>query len=698
MTVSAKWIELNNELKIKKNGQYQFKKDKEAVKSYFVDYVNQNTVFFHDLEEKLDYLFKNEYYDKGIFDKYTFGDIKDLYKQVYAKKFRFPSFMSAFKFYNNYALKTDDQSKFLERYEDKIVVNALFHADGDIEKAKENAEVMIEGGYQPSTPAFLNAGRLRGGEKVSCFLLTTPDSTEGIEYVDTSSAQLSRRGGGVGINLSKVRAEGESIKGVEGVAGGIVGVCKKLETTFNYYDQQGQRNGSGVVYLNIFHSDIEKFLDTKKINADENIRLKSLSIGVIAESKFFELAEDGKPYFVFYPYTVFKEYGIHMDDMDMDKWYDELIENKNIKKRQLDPRKMLVKIAQIQQESGYPYWMFKSNANKNHALKDIGTIEMSNLCNEVYQLSKPSIIRGYEGVDEFGYDISCVLGSLNIVPIMDKKMFRKAVRVGVNCLNTVAKSTSIDAVPTVKKANLDFQSIGLGVMNLHGFLAKNKIMFESEEAKDFANTFFMMMNFYSLERSMEISIEEGFKFKHFEKSEYAKGTYFNKYITNDYSPKTEKIKEIFKDFDIPNIEDWKRLKEQVMKNGLAHAYRQCIAPTGSISYVQNATASIAPIMEQIETRTYGDSTTHYPMPYMNSDNFFFYKTAYDIDMFKFIDLVSVIQEHVDQGISTILYVDSNKTTRELARYYIYAHKKGLKGLYYTRTKLLSVDECLSCSI
>lgn len=697
-TKSAKWIELNNEVKIMKEGKYQFEKDKDAVHSYFVDYVNKNTMFFHDYEEKLKYLFENNYYDKSLFDKYKLDDVIELYDYAFSKRFRFPSFMSAYKFFNNYAMTTDDGKVFLERYEDRVVVNALFHADGDIIKAKQNTNIMMEGGYQPATPSFLNAGRARSGEKVSCFLLSTPDSTEGIEYVDTSSAQLSRRGGGVGINLSKVRSAGESIKGVEGVSGGIIGICKKLEDTFSYYNQMGQRSGSGVVYLNIHHSDIEQFLETKKINADESIRLKTLSIGVIAESKFFELAEEGKPYFVFYPHSVFKEYGKHMDDMDMNEWYDTLVENPNVRKRQLDPRKMLTKIAQIQQESGYPYWMFKTNANKNHALKDIGDIEMSNLCNEVYQLTLPSDIQGYAGTDTFGSDISCVLGSLNIAPIMDKKILRESVRVGVDSLNTVAKTTSIDSVPSVKNGNDNFRSIGLGVMNLHGFLAKSRIMFESEEAKDFANVFFAAMNYYSLERSMEIAKEEGFVFKYFEKSEYAKGTYFEKYITNDYLPTLDKVKVLFEGMDLPTREDWVKLKEQVAIHGIAHAYRHCIAPTGSISYVQSATASIAPITEQIETRMYGDSTTHYPMPYMDNSNFFYYKTAYNTDMFKFIDLVAVIQEHIDQGISTILYVSSDKTTRDLSRYYIYAEKSGLKGLYYTRTNLSSIDECLSCSV
>ena len=136
----------------------------------------------------------------------------------------------------------------------------------------------------------------------------------------------------------------------------------------------------------------------------------------------------------------------------------------------------------------------------------------------------------------------------------------------------------------------------------------------------------------------------------------------------------------------------------VSTHGMYHAYRLAIAPTQSIGYVQNATPSIAPIVSTVETRTYGDSTTYYPMPYLSKNNFFFYQSAYDMDMMKVIDLFAEAQEHIDQGISLVLYVDSETPTSQLVRYYMYAHYKGLKSLYYTRTRLLSATECESCSV
>lgn len=120
---------------------------------------------------------------------------------------------------------------------------------------------------------------------------------------------------------------------------------------------------------------------TKKINADEKSRIQTLSIGLIVENKFFQLAKENREFYVFAPFSVFKEYGVHLDDMRMDDMYEELVANPNVKKRvAMSAREMITKIAQIQLESGYPYFMNKSNANKGHALKDIGQIKMSNLC------------------------------------------------------------------------------------------------------------------------------------------------------------------------------------------------------------------------------------------------------------------------------------------------------------------------------
>ena len=691
-------IELNNQMTQKgPDGFFRLDKDKEAVAALMAE-VREKSLRFDSFLEKVNYMIENDYYE-NFFERYSPAEVEDVFRLAHGFGFEFQSYMAASKFYTDYAMKTNDRTLYLEDYPDRVAVTALHLAQGDAALAKTFAVSMMEQRLQPATPTFLNAGKSRRGEMVSCFLLEMDDTLNSINYCLNTCMQLSKIGGGVAVNVSKLRGRGEPIKGLEGAAKGVMPVLKLMEDAFSYADQMGQRKGSGAAYYNIFGWDVLEFLDSKKINADEKIRLKTLSIGLIVPDKFYKLAEENKPLTVFGPYSVYREYGVHLDDMDLDEMYDRLLANDRVRKKTImSAREMLVKIAMTQLESGYPYIMNKTNANRVHALKDIGSIKMSNLCTEIFQLQETSEIGDYGQGDVIRRDISCNLASLNIANVMERKKIRESVHEGMMALTAVSDMTRIANAPGVAKANAELHSVGLGAMNLHGYLAKNKIAYESEEAKDFARTFFMMMNYYSLEKSMEIAKTRGIAFQDFERSEYGKGTYFDKYLENDYRPVTEKVRKLFEGIHVPSPSDWSRLKEQVQRYGLYHAYRLAIAPTQSISYIQNATSSVMPVVDLIETRTYANSTTYYPMPYLSRDNVFYYKSAYNMDQYKVLDLIAEIQDHVDQGISTVLHVNSDISTRELARYYIYAAKKGLKSLYYTRTRRVSVEECVSCAV
>ncbi|HBF0842557.1 class 1b ribonucleoside-diphosphate reductase subunit alpha [Clostridioides difficile] len=697
------WIELNNQVIIKnEQGKYQLEKDKEALSSYIEEFIQPKLRKFNNLEERLKYLIDEGYYSKEVINQYSMDFIKHIYDIIDKHQFEFQSYMSANKFYQNYALKSNDGKEILETYNDKVLIVALTLGNGDKDLALNLADKIVKQEFQPATPTFLNAGRKRAGEMVSCFLLSVEDSTEGISYAISSSNHLSKIGGGVALNLSKLRASGESIKDIEGAAGGVVGVAKMLEQSFSYFNQMGARQGSGAVYLTVFHPDFELLMDTKKINADEKIRLATLSLGAIIPDKFMELAEKNEVAYAFYPHTVYKKYGVSLDEIEMDEWYDKLVNDSDIRKKEINPRQMLTKIAQMQQESGYPYVVYIDTANREHTLKDVGTIKMSNLCCEIFQYQTPSEIEGYGGKNEWGQDISCNLGSLNIANVMDNKTIESTVETAIRALSFVADSTDIKPVPTVSNSNSKSHSIGLGAMNLHGYLVRENILYTSDDAIDFSNVFFAMVRYYSIKASMKIAIEKNQTFEGFDKSEYAKGRnskVLSKYYEQSYLPKSEKVKALFEGIYIPTKGDWAKLLDEVKEKGIYNAYLMAVAPTQSISYVQNATSSIMPITEPVEVRTYGDSTTIYPMPFLTNDNMLYYQSAYRMDMRKVIDLVATVQNHVDQGISTTLFITDEKTTRDIARHYIYAYKKGLKSLYYTRTKMTrDTHECLVCSV
>lgn len=570
------YFSLNNEINRPVNGKIPLHKDKEAVRAYFLEHVNPNTVFFYTLEEKINYLIEHDYIERDFIEKYSMKFIKSLFKKAYNKKFRFNTFMAAHKFYEQYALKTNDKTRYLERYEDRICFASLFLADGNEELASSLAEEMIERRFQPATPTYLSAGRARRGEMVSCFLIDTADDMESIARTITSSLQLSKKGGGVGINLSNLREAGAPIKEIANASSGVVPVMKLLEDSFTYANQLGQRQGAGAVYLHINHPDVIAFLSTKKENADEKIRVKTLSLGLTVTDKFYELCRDNKEMYLFSPVDVEKHYGVPFSYVDIDSEYDNMVSNPNITKYKVMARELENEISKLQQESGYPYILNIGTANRANPIH--GKILQSNLCSEIIQVQKPSKMNRSQQYDIVGEDISCNLGSLNIANMMLSKDFGKSVDTAVRALTFVTDNTSIEEVPTVKKGNENNHSIGLGAMNLAGFLAKNEIEYGSEESLEFTDLYFRCVNYYTLVSSNNIAKERNQTFVDFDKSKYYTGEYFNDYIKEKIEIKSPKLKQLFKNIHVPSSEDWKELKKEIKKHGLYHSYRQAIAP------------------------------------------------------------------------------------------------------------------------
>ena len=711
------YFSLNNELNRPVDGKIPLHKDKEAVRAFFLEHVNPNTVFFYTLDEKLDYLIEHEFLEEDFLNKYDREFVKSLMKAIYKKKFRFRSFMSAFKFYKQYALKTNDGERYLERFEDRIVFNALFLADGDEQLARDLAEEMIHQRYQPATPTFLNAGRKRRGELVSCFLIQTTDDMNSIGRTINSALQLSRIGGGVGVSLSNVRAAGDPIKKIENASSGVVPIMKLLEDSFSYSNQLGQRNGAGAVYLNVFHPDIVSFLSTKKENADEKIRVKTLSLGLVVPDKFYELIKQDDMMYLFSPYDVERIYGVPFSYVDITKEYDNMVNNPEIRKSKLRARDLEQEISKLQQESGYPYIVNIDTVNKANPID--GKIIMSNLCSEILQVQSPSVINNAQEYEVLGTDISCNLGSTNIVNLMQSPDFERSIEVAVRALTFVTDHSSIDAVPTVKNGNQKAHTIGLGAMGLHTFFALNQMEYGSPESIEVTDLYFRLLNFYTLKASHKIAKERVVTFDGFEKSAYASGTYFDAYTESDVEIKSEKVKEIFANLPIPTAEDWKQLKADVMADGLYHQNRLAIAPTGSISYVNETSASLHPITRLIEERQEKKTgKTYYPAPFLSNETLPYYKSAYDIDMRKVIDVYAAAQKHIDQGMSLTLFMrselpeglyewkngrTSKMTTRDLNILRNYAWNKGIKSIYYVRTFTENNDEigsngCESCSI
>jgi len=685
-------------------GHIQFEKDREATRQYFIQHVIPNSVPFDSVAERLQYLVSEGYYEADVLNAYPFEFVCSLFQQACERRFRFQTFLGAWKFYTSYTLKTFDGKRYLEGFTERVCMVALTLAQGDQALAHALTDEMLAGRFQPATPTFLNCGKQQRGELVSCFLLRIEDNMESIGRAVNSALQLSKRGGGVAFLLSNLRESGAPIKRIENQSSGVIPVMKMLEDAFSYANQLGARQGAGAVYLNAHHPDILRFLDTKRENADEKIRIKTLSLGVVIPDVTFQLAKDNQPMALFSPYDVERIYGLPFADISISEKYEEMLADERIRRTFINPREFFQTLAEIQFESGYPYIMFEDTVNRANPIH--GRINMSNLCSEILQVNTPTEYNDDLSYRRIGKDISCNLGSLNIAHTMDSPDFARTVEIAVRGLTAVSDQSHIHSVPSIEQGNAQSHAIGLGQMNLHGYLAREGIHYGSEAGLDFTNIYFYTITYHALRTSNLLARERESTFSGFSDSRYASGEYFHQYVEQSWQPRTAQVAELFATagIAIPTQQQWRELKESVMQYGLYNQNLQAIPPTGSISYINHATSSIHPIVSRIEIRKEGKTgRVYYPAPFMNNDNQQFYRDAYDIGPEAIIDTYAEATRHVDQGLSLTLFFRDTATTRDINKAQIYAWKKGIKTLYYIRLRQMAllgteVEGCVSCSL
>lgn len=691
------------------DGRIQFGKDKAAEREYVTGHVATNTKRFESTGERLRYLIDHQYYAPAVFERYSPEFLDGFYAHAESSGFEFGTFLGAFKFYTSYALKTFDGKLYLEDFPQRCAAVALELAAGNEQRAVEYLDEMLSGAFQPATPTFLNLGKAQRGEAVSCFLVRIEDSMESISRGINAALQLSKRGGGVALLLSNLRELGAPIKHIENQSSGVIPVMKLLEDSFSYANQLGARQGAGAVYLNAHHPDILRFLDTKRENADEKIRIKSLALGVVIPDVTFELAKKKAKMALFGPYDAERVYGKPFADISVTEHYDEMVADDRIRKTYIDAREFFTTLAEIQFESGYPYIVFEDTVNRANPIA--GRITMSNLCSEILQVQEASSYNEDLTYSHVGRDVSCNLGSLNIAKAMDAGL-AGTVETAIRALTSVSEHTRIDAVPSIRRANDEGHAIGLGQMNLHGFLAREGIQYGSEEALDFTDMYFMTVAYHAYRASHTLAVEHGTAFRGFADSAYAKpageGNYFDKYTDGRRSlaPRTELVRALFERFGvaIPTEADWAELRDDILRDGIYNQNLQAVPPTGSISYINHSTSSIHPIASKIEIRKEGKlGRVYYPAAYMTNENLEYYKDAFEIGWKAIVDTYAEATQHVDQGLSLTLFFPDTATTRDLNKAQIYAWRKGIKTLYYIRIRQQAlegteVQGCVSCTL
>ncbi|MBJ9863657.1 MULTISPECIES: class 1b ribonucleoside-diphosphate reductase subunit alpha [Citrobacter] len=687
-----------------KAGRIQFDKDRQAVDAFFAAHVGPHSVTFSSQEERLQTLVREGYYDESVLARYDRAFVVSLFARAHASGFRFQTFLGAWKFYTSYTLKTFDGKRYLEHFEDRVVMVALTLAQGDEALASQLTDEMLSGRFQPATPTFLNCGKQQRGELVSCFLLRIEDNMESIGRAVNSALQLSKRGGGVAFLLSNLREAGAPIKRIENQSSGVIPVMKMLEDAFSYANQLGARQGAGAVYLHAHHPDILRFLDTKRENADEKIRIKTLSLGVVIPDVTFRLAKENAQMALFSPYDVERLYGKPFGDIAISERYDELVADERVRKKYINARDFFQTLAEIQFESGYPYIMYEDTVNRANPIA--GRINMSNLCSEILQVNSASTYEENLDYAHTGHDISCNLGSLNIAHTMDSPDIGRTVETAIRGLTAVSDMSHIHSVPSIVAGNAASHAIGLGQMNLHGYLAREGIAYGSPEGLDFTNLYFYTITWHALHTSMLLARERGQTFAGFAQSRYASGEFFTQYLEQNWTPKTEKVRTLFarSGITLPTREMWLYLRDEVMRYGIYNQNLQAVPPTGSISYINHATSSIHPIVSKVEIRKEGKTgRVYYPAPFMTNENLDMYQDAYEIGAQKIIDTYAEATKHVDQGLSLTLFFPDTATTRDINKAQIYAWRKGIKSLYYIRLRQLAlegteIEGCVSCAL
>ena len=395
-----------------------------------------------------------------------------------------------------------------------------------------------------------------------------------------------------------------------------------------------------------------------------------------------------------------------------------MLANDNIRKIKISARELEQELSKLQQESGYPYIVNIDTVNKANPVD--GVISMSNLCSEILQVQTPSVLNDDQTYSTLGTDVACNLGSTNVMNMMTSGAdFGSSIESMVRALTFISETSNLDSVPTVRKGNNEMRAIGLGAMGLHSFLAKNHIHYDSKAAVDFTSVYFMLLNYYTLVASNTLAVERQATFKDFDKSAYADGSYFDKYLNHDYfAAVPAEIQELFAGIAVPGPAEWAALKEKVMQGGLYNSYRMAVAPNGSISYINDCSSSIHPIVNRIEERQEKKvGKIYYPAAGLSTDTIPYYKSAYDTDMRAVIDVYAAETEHVDQGLSMTIFMRStlpeglyewkianNKmTTRDLSILRNYAYNKGIKTIYYVRTftddeEEVGSNQCESCVV
>ena len=558
-----------------------------------------------------------------------------------------------------------------------------------------------------ATPTLSNA-RKPDHQLSSCFIDTVPDSLVGIYRSIDNFAQVSKYGGGMGMYLGKVRATGGSIRGFEGVAGGVIRWIRVINDTAVAVDQLGMRQGAVAVYLDAWHRDLPEFLNLRTNNGDDRMKAHDVFPAVCYPDLFWRMAEESldQDWHLMCPHDILQVKGYALEDFYGDEWerrYRDCVADPRISKRRILIKDLVRLILKSAVETGTPFAFMRDAVNRANPNGHEGVIYCSNLCTEIAQNTSAIEEVTREVVTEDGDTVVvtttrpgdfvvCNLASLSLgrLPVEDDEVMGHVIETAVRALDNVI-DLNFYALPYARITNHRYRSIGLGVSGYHHMLARRGISWESEDHLAFADEVFERINYHAIRASERLAEERG-AYGLFEGSDWQTGAYFAKRGYCSLSGEVAKVRE-----GAMGSERWGELAEAVARNGVRNAYLLAIAPTSSTSILSGTTPGIDPIMRKFFLEEKKGSMLPRVAPELSPRTYWYYKPAHYIEQTWSVRAAGVRQRHIDQAQSMNLYITNDYTLRQVLRLYLEAWHRGVKTIYYVRSKSLEVEECESCS-
>lgn len=583
-----------------------------------------------------------------------------------------------------------------------------------------------------ATPILLNL-RKPDGNLSSCFITAMDDNLLSIYYVLEQCARISQNGGGVGINMSRVRSMGSSIQGVKNASGGVIPWTRLINDTAVGVNQLGKRPGAMTVSLDIWHRDIENFLETQTENGDLKMKANDIHPQIVIVDEFMKRVQDDDYWYMFDPHEIKSKFDkdlVLLWGDDFSKFYNKLVKtiedesekagvslkraigrefiekwntvvsDKNKSKlptlvKKIKAKELIKHIMKVWVETGRPYISFKDTINKYNPNKDSGIILGGNLCMESFSNTSPSIV-SKDSVDPLTGEIvrritpgdlhTCNLCSVNMAFTEDEEL-EDVCSTSVRILDNLIDFTTAP-IQEGMLHNDKYRTIGVGFMGYADYTVKKGITYS--KSASLADEVFENIGYYCTKASMELAKERG-SFKTFDQSEYKKGIILGK------------NKAWFKS-NVKNPDRWLSLIDDVMEHGIRNSQITAIAPNSSTSLLQGCTASILPIFGKFYMDN-GKTTVPIIPPFIKA-GMWLYQENKNIDQRHVIEVTSKIQKWIDTGISMELVINPNLDfvdAKYMFNLFMDAWKKECKTIYYVRIVQTDMNDkdseagCSSCA-